>query len=442
MQPNSKALVLVLMCAVGLFNGCSSLRPDAQSSPEYRAAKNAIESYEDSEGNYIRPEGLKAQKKKESLVKLPEIPFFGNKKEDHPKARAEFEKADQIFAKASELEPSSDRNELFEDAAKQYKLAAKYWPSSALEQDAWLMAGESYFFAENYPEAEEMYVKLFGDYPRTKYEDVINKRRMEIGLYWIRHDRAAPKPFYVLNFFDERRPWNDTGNHGKRVLEKMRLDSPTGRLADDATMELASNAFEKGRFQEAADMYEDLRTTYPDSPHQFDAHFLGLKAVMQTYQGYQYDGQALDQAEKLLKTIQRQFPTQAREQEEYLRRMYAEIQYRRAERLMSTARYWINRGGYQSAKSYLTKVVEEYEETPFAEEARSELARVGELPPEAERHLQWLANMVPQNDRISQIRKQVEPLDPYEPFSSKPTMNEVPKDTRIAESPSERPEKY
>ncbi len=48
----------------------------------------------------------------------------------------------------------------------------------------------------------------------------------------------------------------------------MRLDSPTGRLADDSTMELANNAFEKGNYEEAADLYEDLRTTYPDSPHQ------------------------------------------------------------------------------------------------------------------------------------------------------------------------------
>ncbi len=55
------------------------------------------------------------------------------------------------------------------------------------------MSAESYYFAEEYPNAEEMYVKLFGNYPRTRYEDLINKRRMEIGLYWIRHDRAAHK---------------------------------------------------------------------------------------------------------------------------------------------------------------------------------------------------------------------------------------------------------
>jgi outer membrane protein assembly factor BamD (BamD/ComL family) len=88
-----------------------------------------------------------------------------------------------------------------------------------------------------------------------------------------------------MNFFDERRPWNDTAGHGRRVLDKMRMDSPTGRLADDATMELANAAFEKGRFQDAADLYSDLRSTYPDSKHQFDAHFLGLKATLEPIAG-------------------------------------------------------------------------------------------------------------------------------------------------------------
>ncbi len=432
MQSISKAVVLAAICAGGLLSGCSTLRPDPTASAEYRSAKNAIESYEDSEGNYIRPEGLRAEKKKNSLLKLPQVPFFGSKPEDHAKAREEYAKADEIFNQATNAQ-GDERKELFRKAAKQYKLSAKYWPSSALEQDAWLMAGESSFFAEDYPDAEDTYVKLFANYPRTRFEDLINKRRMEIGLYWIRHDRADHKPFYVVNFTDDTRPWNDTGNHGKRVLEKMRLDSPTGRLADDSTMELANNAFQKGNYEEAADLYEDLRTTYPDSPHQFDAHFLGLKAVMQTYQGYEYDGQALDRADKLLKQIQRQFPDQAREQEEYLRRTYAEIQYRRAERLMAAARYRMNREQNGAAIGYLNQIVSDYEETPFAEEARKELAQMGERPLDPERHFSWLADLVPRTDPVSQIRSQVDPIKVPNPT---PLLDDLPKDTQIAETPS------
>ncbi len=212
----------------------------------------------------------------------------------------------------------------------------------------------------------------------------------------------------------------------------MRLDSPTGRLADDSTMELANNAFEKGNYEEAADLYEDLRTTYPDSPHQFDAHFLGLKAVMLTYQGYEYDGTALDRAEKLLKQTQRQFPEQARQQEEHLRRIYAEIQYRRAERLMARAEYRMNREEYGAAIGYLNQIVADYPSTPFAEEAKKNLQDLGGMPAVPQRHFQWLADMVPRNDPVSQLRNQVDPIKVPDPT---PMLDDVPKDTQIAEAP-------
>jgi tetratricopeptide (TPR) repeat protein len=172
-------------------------------------------------------------------------------------------------------------------------------------------------------------------------------------------------------------------------------------------MELANTAFAKGNYEEASSLYEDLRTTYPDSEHQFDAHFLGLKSEMQTYVSYEYDGQALDRADKLLKQIHRQFPNESREHEEYLRRIYAEIQYRRAERLIAKARYRINRGENQAAVGFLQQIAKDYPDTPFAEEARTQLANVSDLPADPERHFQWLADMVPHNDPVSKIRREM-----------------------------------
>ncbi len=413
MQPRLTAITSGILAALVMSSGCSLVRPKTSDLPEYAAAKNAIESYEDSEGNYIRPEGLKAEKSKNGLTgdKI-HIPWFGNKPLDRTQARKEFAVADQIFQEAS-AETGKVRKDTFNKAAKQYVLAAKYWPNSALEQDAWMMAGESRFFAEEYPEAEDHYVKLLRNYPRTRYLDAVDKRRMEIALYWIKHDRFEHKPFYVLNFTDDRRPWNDTGSHGKRVLEKLRLDNPTGRLADDATMELANRAFERGNYAEAADIYEDLRTTYPDSPHQFDAHFLGLKSVLETYNGPQYDGQALEESEKLIKTITRQFPEQAKEQKEYLNRVYAEIRYKEAERLWVSGTFRKNRGENLAAVHYFDEILTEYSDTPFGDQATLARAAISDLPPQPTQHLKWLADLVPHNDKVSQLARQVEPA--YQP---------------------------
>lgn len=394
----------MFLSSVVLTTGCSIFRPNSKSLPEYDAAKSAIESYEDKEGNWVRPEGVKAEKKKNSAVSnaFAWVPGVAPKKADKPAARQAFLEGDALFEKAKNAE-GDERVKLFKEAGKKYKSAAKNWQSSALEQDALFMAGESYFFAEAYPDAEDFYVRLVKEYPRTKFLDKADQRRMEIALYWLKYNEADPKAFYELNFTDRRRPWNDTGRHGVRVLEKVRLDNPTGRLADDVTMELASEAFRKGKFQEARDTFEDLRTTYPDSPHQFDAHFLGLKAALETYQGAQYAAEPLDEAEKMIKQITRQFPEEAKVHREFLNRAYAEVRYKKSERIFDQARYRMNRGENNAAKIYLDRLLTEYSDTPFGDKAREAKEKIVSKPGEPTRYFQWIADLFPENSKTKPL---------------------------------------
>jgi len=384
--------------------GCSIFRPSSNALPEYDAAKRSVESYQDAEGNWVRPEGVRAEKKKntELASSLSWIPGLGGQAVDKVAARQAFSEGDALFEQAKNAE-GDERVKLFKAAGKNYKEAAKNWQSSALEQDSLFMAGESYFFAEAYPDAEQFYVRLVKEYPRTPLLDKADQRRMEIALYWLQYDAADPHAFYELNLTDRRRPWNDTGRRGVNVLEKMRLDNPTGRLADDATMELATEAFRKAKFPEARDTFEDLRITYPDSPHQFQAHFLGLKASLETYQGPQYGVEPLDEAEKLIKRILKQFPDEAADQREYLNRAYAEVRYMKSERLYDQARFRMNRGENNAAKHYLDQILVEFSDTPFADKARDAQATIEPLPGEPKPYFKWLADQFPENSKTKPL---------------------------------------
>lgn len=172
------ALLVVLQSA-----GCKLFSP-WQREDEYARAKNAIEGYEDKEGNWIRPEGSRADKLMNSDVPkiFRKIPGLGERKVDKDLARTQLKEANSIYQSALAAQ-GSDRQELFRKAAKAYIAAGKNWASSSLEQDAYFMAAESYFFAEDYPKAEDYYVKLIKDYPRTRYQDRVDQRRMEIGNY-------------------------------------------------------------------------------------------------------------------------------------------------------------------------------------------------------------------------------------------------------------------
>jgi outer membrane protein assembly factor BamD (BamD/ComL family) len=398
----NRTLAILSLCLA--FTGCASLNP-WKDEDEYTRAKNAIEGYEDAEGNWVRPEGSRANRRVSSdLPKfLQDIPGLGQRPINKEKAREKYREADQIFEQAKSAE-GTERRDLFRKAAKQYLAAGKEWTSSALEQDAMFMAAESYFFAEDYPKAENQYVKLIKDYPRTRWQDQVDKRRMEIGDYWLQF----PDKFYNINFTDNKRPWNDTANHGKRVLEKMRLDSPTSRLADDVTMEIANTEFKRENWPEALDAYRDLISVYPDSPYQFDAHFLGAKSALMSYQGAQYTSDPLEHADKLLTQMVKQFPDKAQENKDQIREMMAEVKFRKAERLYDEALYRANKEEYAAAKIYCDQIIEDYDDTPFAEKAKEILGKGEGKPGVPTPYLHWMTTVFPTRDKIGPIIKAAE----------------------------------
>ena len=393
----SLAIVLFLILQ---STGCKILSPWKED--EYSRAKNAIEGYEDKEGNWIRPEGSRADKMVNSDVPkiFRKIPGLGERKVDKELAREKLNEANGYY-QAATTSQGDDRKELYLKAAKTYIQAGKQWASSSLEQDAYFMAAESYFFAEEYPKAEDYYVKLIKEYPRTRYQDRVDQRRMEIGNYWLQF----PDKFYNVNWTDKTKPLNDTQNHGKRVLEKMLLDSPTGRLADDAIMDIANTEFKRENWNEALDRYRDLITVYTDSPHQFDAHFLGAKAALLAYQGPQYSSEPLEQADKLLKQMVRQFSKQASERKESIAEMLAEVKYRQAERLYDEATYRNNKQEYAAAIVYCDRILGNYPDTPFAEKAQEIIDEADGKPSVPTPYLHWMTYAFPSRDKVTPLLK-------------------------------------
>ena len=150
-------------------------------------------------------------------------------------------------------------------------------------------------------------------------------------------------------------------------MDKIRLDDPTGKLADDATLAAGNANLVAGRFLQADEFYTDLRRTFPSSEHQFQAHFLGLKCKLESYQGPQYSGDALQQAEKLIEQINKQFPLEAQQQREVLARAQARVRYLQAEREWTQGRYHDLRQECGAARYYYSELVKQYADTPFAD---------------------------------------------------------------------------
>jgi outer membrane protein assembly factor BamD (BamD/ComL family) len=324
-----------------------------------------------------------------------------------PVARELYQGADAEYRRAAASE-GPERIRLFESAAPKFAEAAERWPDSALAMDAYFMAGESMFFADQYPAANKHYEQLVKAFPNNKYMDVVDQRRFAIARYWLELQRETPEPLYYVNLFDGTRPWRDARGHSLRVFDKIRVDDPTGRLSDDATIAAANEHFARGKFLKADEYYADLRQAYPSSEHQFLAHFLGLKAKLNSYDGPAYSGAPLDEAEKLLKQMRRQFPRESEAEREYLDRAAAEIRFHKAQRLAFLARYYDNRAEYRAAGHYYELVVRDYHDTPLAQKAQERLGQIAGLPPIPPQRAQWLVNLFPESDKVKPLLQATE----------------------------------
>lgn len=324
---------------------------------------------------------------------------------DAREAQRLFSEGQRLYGQAFQQRTSQadEARETFLKAAELFDLAAERGPGSPVEEESLFLKGESLFFADHYPDAEDAFARLVKRYPRTRYLDVAQARRFAIAQYWLERYESDMSDFYDVNVLDESLPRADLFGHAMRVFDRIRLDDPTGKLADDATLAMGNAYFRRGKFLRADEYYTDLRKTFPNSEHQFRAHLLGLKAKLESYSGVQYSGKPLDEAELLVKQLRRQFPVEAEQEKPYLARAAAEIRYLKAEREWFRAERHYNRSEYGAAKVYYRELLKNYGDTPFAQRAIARMQQIGGEPDVPEQPLEWLVELFPEEDAVKPL---------------------------------------
>ena len=314
---------------------------------------------------------------------------------DQQAAKQAFAKAESLYNSANAQKAAGEPENLwqtkFVEAANQYRLAAAKWPDSSLEEQAIFFEGESYFFSDRYVQANRAFEKLIAQYSGSAYLDQAEGRRYAISKYWLELSESGP----MISLSDPKRPRFNVAGEARRVLHNIRLDDPTGKLSDDATFELANAFLKAGRFYEAADTYEDLRRNYPGSRYLFDAHMLELESRLKSYNGPSYDATPLEKSEELLKTIVRQFPDKAGENEEVLKQQAALVNNQLAQRIYQLAKYHERRDEHEAARLCYAEVAQNFPDSMYTSSIREDIARVAALPPVPGQTAQWLVNLFP-----------------------------------------------
>ena len=287
----------------------------------------------------------------------------------------------------------------YKEAAATFKRAAKRAPESPLQEDCLFMLGESYFFSDLYPKANDSYHQLLKKYDNTRHLDTVVARQFTIGRFWEQLSAAKPARFLSFQFTDSSRPMFDTRGYALKAYQSVRLHDPTGPLADDSIMASATAYFLKGRYEEAAHHYDLVRKEYPKSEHQLNAHLYGLQSKLRMYQGPMYDGTPLDDAGEIADDALIQFRGELGEERARLIQTQNHILQQKAERYWTMAQYFDKKKFYRSARIYYQAMVDEYPLTDAAQRANVRLQEISDLPDKPPNHFKWLTNAFPSTTR-------------------------------------------
>ena len=318
--------------------------------------------------------------------------------ENQQVAQTAYDRGMEIYEHAIELREEEQfaaaANE-FHRAANKFREACAAWPDSALEQDALFMQGEAFFFADQYVLANRAYESLAVQYSGTSYMDHVNARRFMIAQFWLEaKDAGGVKPW--INMTDKMLPTSNLAGEARRIFHRIRLDDPTGKLADDATVALGKAFFKAERWTEAADAFEDLRKSYPGSKFQFDAHMLELNARLASYAGPEYDSTPLQQADDLMQAIVRQFPNEIQQNKTHFEAQASRVQNLLAAHDFQTAKFYEGRGENLAASLYYDAIAKRFSSTPVAEDATERVAELKDKPPEPVQRVGWFVELFPE----------------------------------------------
>jgi outer membrane protein assembly factor BamD (BamD/ComL family) len=285
------------------------------------------------------------------------------------------------------------RQKKYAEAASRFAVAVDRWPDTPLEEDAMFMLGESLFFSDQYARAEDAYEALLKKYRFSRYLDRVVAKQFAIGRFWEQADKVDPHWTVTPNFTDKTRPIFDTWGWALKAYEHVRMNDPTGPLADAALMASANSYFVNGHYEEAGYHYDLLRKEYPKSEFFLKASLLTMEAKERGYQGPMYDGTPLKKAIEVADQVLSRFgKTLGPEREKVIEAKNRFVE-QMAEREWSYGQYYDHGSFYGAARYYYRSVIETYPQTQAAVAARKRMDEIKALPDEPPKHFKWLSDV-------------------------------------------------
>jgi outer membrane protein assembly factor BamD (BamD/ComL family) len=268
------------------------------------------------------------------------------------------------------------------EAEKQFAQIAKNRKGTTWGEYSQFYLAESQFQRKKYVDAHDSYERLHADYPATEYRQKLIEREYTIAQLWLAQSdpkAASEKKLPWTGRFDGSLPIIDTQGSGLKALEHVRQNDPTGPLADKAAFQIAEYYMNHSDYESAALYYDQFIAEYRKSPQLQHAQLAAIDARMKAYLGPEYDGSGLEKARELVKQTMSTFPDRQASFEKLYHTLDV-INEAQAEKTFQDGMYYKRVGKVASAEFYFGKIPQRWPSSPWAVQAKAELAQLAKMP--------------------------------------------------------------
>jgi len=224
-----------------------------------------------------------------------------------------------------------------------------------LQADAEILRGNKY--AALYPLED-----LLNNYPTSELYNAALEREYTLADAFL---NGYKRKFLGLRILP-------TADDALELLDRIQDRQRGSAIAEQAGIRAADYYYTNGMFQEAVDSYTDFLKRYPYSQFVRKAEIRRAEASLGSFRGLLYDFTPLYDARERIANIADEFPQSA--QELQARAIDDRIYQLEGQKDLEIARYYYRAGRKHAAGYYYRRVIANWPDTAFAQEARKELA--------------------------------------------------------------------
>lgn len=168
---------------------------------------------------------------------------------------------------------------------------------------------------------------------------------------------------------------------GLEKLQKVKNQHPYSKQAIDAQLRIADVYFLQENYAESAATYEAFRDLHPKHPRlPYAAYRIGLAFYSDLPSVHARDLTSGFKAQEAFKDFIAHYPSD--ENAKSAQEKLVEVRKILAEKEMTIARFYFKREMWEAARGRYAKVVNQYGDTPFSDEAKERLKIIETKPPE------------------------------------------------------------